>query len=131
MSVHASISDMTPRRIVNAFITGGAYYASLHGIGELGSNKGGPHWTRLKKWPAPRKYVNAPKPGKAFRNPFADGLYKCPQLVDVCGVWVERRWYVELLKLPNLKVSANPEGWLRLKFDGGVGVLLGIHRENA
>lgn len=125
-----TVEPKSPREIVAAFVAG-AYYASLHGIGELGSDKGGQHWMLLKKWPAPRNFVPAPKPGKAFRNPFADGLYRCPQLVEIEGVWVERRWYVALRALPNLQVSANLKGWLRLKYDGGVGVLLGIDRSPA
>lgn len=118
--------ELTPREIVAAMLRG-AYYASLDGVGELGSTKGGQLWVLLKRWPAGRRFITAPKPGKAFTNPYAGR--RAPNLVEIDGVWVQRRWYVALLALPGLKVSGNKQGWLRLKFDGGVGVLLGIARK--
>jgi len=129
MMLHLSSSDFTPREIVQEVI-GGAVYANLHGIGELARSGPRQRYLFRKRYPAPRKCIPAPKTPKSFTNPHAGR--KAPNLVEIEGVWVERRWYVALRKLPGLKVSPSRCGnWLRLKFDGGEGVLLGVEKGEA
>jgi hypothetical protein len=115
----------TPKQLVAAFLRNEkVWYVSLHAIGLIVRHYTGQWFRHWNQYPGKGRWQKAPHNPAAFQNPHCKT--RMP-LVEVCGVWVQSRYYKSLLSIPKLEVRAAREALL-FRFDGGDGLLMGVER---